>query len=91
MSVNGYTGQVWHHAWHGSFISEKEFWPGLLPGGMRRARRRAASHTLSSISNPRKRKTTSRLQPSCSRFQSGRGGALPDFDRAAQVWHNHNG
>lgn len=25
LSVNGYTGQVWHHTWHGSFISEQEF------------------------------------------------------------------
>ena len=22
LSVNGYTGQVWHHTWHDSFISE---------------------------------------------------------------------
>ncbi len=25
LSVNGYTGQVWHHTWHDSFISEQEF------------------------------------------------------------------
>jgi hypothetical protein len=25
LSVNGYTGQVWYHTWHGNFISEKEF------------------------------------------------------------------
>jgi len=25
LSVNGYTGQVWYHTWHGSFISEKSF------------------------------------------------------------------
>jgi len=25
LSVNGYTGQVWYHSWHGSFISEQEF------------------------------------------------------------------
>jgi hypothetical protein len=25
LSVNGYTGQVWYHTWHGAFISEKEF------------------------------------------------------------------
>ncbi len=25
LSVNGYTGQVWFHTWHGSFISEKTF------------------------------------------------------------------
>jgi len=24
LSVNGYTGQVWYHSWHGSFIQEKE-------------------------------------------------------------------
>lgn len=24
LSVNGYTGQVWYHTWHGNFISEKE-------------------------------------------------------------------
>ena len=24
LSVNGYTGQVWLHTWHGSFIQEKE-------------------------------------------------------------------
>jgi len=24
LSVNGYTGQVWYHTWHGHFISEKE-------------------------------------------------------------------
>ncbi len=24
LSVNGYTGQVWLHTWHGDFISEKE-------------------------------------------------------------------
>jgi hypothetical protein len=25
LSVNGYTGQVWYHTWHGKFMSEKEF------------------------------------------------------------------
>jgi hypothetical protein len=25
LSVNGYTGQVWYHAWHGNFIQEIEF------------------------------------------------------------------
>ena len=25
LSVNGYSGQVWHHTWHGNFISEQEF------------------------------------------------------------------
>ena len=25
LSVNGYTGQVWYHTWHGAFISEKTF------------------------------------------------------------------
>lgn len=25
LSVNGYTGQVWYHSWHGSFIQEIEF------------------------------------------------------------------
>jgi hypothetical protein len=25
LSVNGYTGQVWYHTWHGSFIGEKVF------------------------------------------------------------------
>jgi hypothetical protein len=25
LSVNGYTGQIWYHTWHGNFISEKEF------------------------------------------------------------------
>ncbi len=25
LSVNGYTGQVWYHTWHGNFISEKAF------------------------------------------------------------------
>ncbi len=25
LSVNGYTGQVWYHTWHGNFISEKTF------------------------------------------------------------------
>ncbi len=24
LSVNGYTGQVWYHSWHGTFISEKQ-------------------------------------------------------------------
>jgi len=24
LSVNGYTGQVWYHSWHGSFIAMKE-------------------------------------------------------------------
>lgn len=25
MSVNGYTGQVWYHSWHGTFIQDKDF------------------------------------------------------------------
>ena len=25
LSVNGYTGAVWYHTWHGTFISMKEF------------------------------------------------------------------
>lgn len=25
LSVNGYSGQVWYHTWHGNFISEQEF------------------------------------------------------------------
>ena len=25
LSVNGYTGQVWYHSWHGNFIQETEF------------------------------------------------------------------
>jgi len=25
LSVNGYSGQVWYHSWHGAFIQEKEF------------------------------------------------------------------
>lgn len=25
LSVNGYTGQVWYHSWHGEFIQESEF------------------------------------------------------------------
>lgn len=25
VSVNGYTGGVWYHTWHGSFISAKTF------------------------------------------------------------------
>ncbi|MFQ5796637.1 MAG: hypothetical protein ACE5JP_16530 [Candidatus Bipolaricaulia bacterium] len=25
LSVNGYTGQVWYHTWHGSFIGAEEF------------------------------------------------------------------
>jgi len=25
LSVNGYTGQVWYHSWHGKFISMQEF------------------------------------------------------------------
>jgi hypothetical protein len=24
LSVNGYTGQVWYHSWHGQFIQELE-------------------------------------------------------------------
>lgn len=24
LSVNGYTAQVWHHAWHGDFLGMKE-------------------------------------------------------------------
>ena len=23
LSVNGYTGQVWYHTWHGQFLSER--------------------------------------------------------------------
>ncbi|MBU0492131.1 MAG: hypothetical protein KKA73_23070 [Chloroflexi bacterium] len=25
LSVNGYTGQVWYHTWHGTFVQEKEW------------------------------------------------------------------
>jgi len=25
LSVNAYTGQVWYHTWHGTFVQEKEF------------------------------------------------------------------
>ncbi len=25
LSVNAYTGQVWYHSWHGTFVQEKEF------------------------------------------------------------------
>jgi hypothetical protein len=25
LSVNGYTGQVWYHSWHGPFLGIKEF------------------------------------------------------------------
>ncbi|UCB42576.1 MAG: hypothetical protein JSV77_08990 [Dehalococcoidales bacterium] len=25
LSVNGYTGQVWYHSWHGRFLGMKEF------------------------------------------------------------------
>jgi len=25
LSVNAYTGQVWYHTWHGTFVREKEF------------------------------------------------------------------
>jgi len=25
LSVNGYTGDVWYHSWHGNFIQEKDF------------------------------------------------------------------
>jgi hypothetical protein len=25
LSVNGNTGQVWYHSWHGDFIQEVEF------------------------------------------------------------------
>ena len=25
LSVNGYSGQVWYHTWHGNFISEQTF------------------------------------------------------------------
>jgi len=25
LSVNGFTGQVWYHSWHGGFIQEIEF------------------------------------------------------------------
>jgi hypothetical protein len=25
LSVNGQTGQVWYHSWHGAFIQEVEF------------------------------------------------------------------
>lgn len=31
LSVNGYTGQVWYHTWHGNFIGEKMFQRGQLP------------------------------------------------------------
>jgi hypothetical protein len=24
LSVNGYTGQVWYHSWHGSFVQERD-------------------------------------------------------------------
>jgi len=24
VSVNGYTGQVWYHSWHGTFIQMKD-------------------------------------------------------------------
>jgi hypothetical protein len=24
LSVNAYTGQIWHHAWHGTFVQEKD-------------------------------------------------------------------
>jgi hypothetical protein len=25
LSVNAYTGQIWYHTWHGTFVQEKEF------------------------------------------------------------------
>lgn len=25
LSVNGYTGAVWYHSWHGAFVQMKEF------------------------------------------------------------------
>jgi hypothetical protein len=25
VSVNGYSGQVWYHTWHGTFIQTKDF------------------------------------------------------------------
>ncbi len=25
LSVNAYTGQIWYHSWHGTFVQEKEF------------------------------------------------------------------
>jgi len=25
LSINGYTGDVWYHNWHGDFIQMKEF------------------------------------------------------------------
>jgi hypothetical protein len=25
LSVNGFTGEVWYHSWHGNFIQEVEF------------------------------------------------------------------
>jgi hypothetical protein len=25
LSINGYSGQVWYHTWHGSFIQTKDF------------------------------------------------------------------
>jgi len=25
LSVNGYTGDVWYHSWHGYFIQEQDF------------------------------------------------------------------
>ena len=24
LSVNGYSGQVWYHTWHGAFVQEKQ-------------------------------------------------------------------
>jgi hypothetical protein len=27
LSVNGYTGQVWYHSWHGAFVQEREIAP----------------------------------------------------------------
>ena len=24
LSVNAYTGQIWYHAWHGTFVQEKD-------------------------------------------------------------------
>ncbi len=31
LSVNAYTGQVWSHTWHGTFVQEKEFQMGGKP------------------------------------------------------------
>jgi hypothetical protein len=31
LSVNGYSGQVWFHSWHGSFIQVRDLGPGSAP------------------------------------------------------------